>query len=121
MIDNLCPRCDSKFFAAYPETGVSCPFCGYVLARREGERRSIERALITRDCLLSKGVVGRTVDLSVGGVCVNIQGSKALEKKDRLRVVIKDFEVDKSAEVVWVKDSGEGTTRAGLRFVEPAI
>ncbi len=116
MFDNLCPRCDSKFFAAYPDTGVSCPFCGYVLERKAGERRSLERALITRDCLISKGVRGQTLDLSVSGVCVKVKGLKTLEKKDRLRVVIKDFEVDKSVEVVWVKRLEGGFFKAGMRF-----
>lgn len=123
MIDNLCPRCDSKFYTSYPETDTSCPFCGFLLKSGKDESRSANRAFIQRDCLLLSGTevgAGRTVDLSRNGAGVKVVGPMPFKRDDSLRVVIKDFEVDMNAKVVWVKVSGGRTTRAGLRFVGPA-
>jgi uncharacterized C2H2 Zn-finger protein len=123
MIDNLCPRCDSKFYTSYPETETRCPFCGFALKSGKDESRSVKRAFIQRDCLLFSGEevgAGRTVDLSRKGAGVRVMGPMPFKRDDRLRIVIKDFEVDMNARVVWVKGSGGRTTMAGLRFVGPA-
>ncbi len=123
MIDNLCPRCDSKFYTSYPETETSCPFCGFALKSGKDELRSVKRAFIQRDCLLLSGEevgAGRTVDLSRKGAGVRVMGPMPFKRGDRLRIVIKDFEVDMNAMVVWVKGSGGRTTSAGLKFVRPA-
>jgi hypothetical protein len=120
MIDNLCSRCYSKFYTSYPETDMSCPFCGFALVSGKDELRSVERALIERDCLLLDGEnveAGRTADLSVKGAGVTVVGPKPFKKNDRLRVVIKDFEVDINADVVWVKGPADKRIRLGLKFV----
>ena len=124
MIDNLCSRCYSKFYTSYPETDTSCPFCGFALVSGKDELRSVKRALIRRDCLLLDGEnvgAGRTADLSVKGAGVMVMGPMLFKRDDRLRVVIKDFEVDIDADVVWVKGPADKRTRLGLRFVEPVF
>ncbi len=123
MIDNLCSRCYSKFYTSYPETDTSCPFCGFALVSRRDELRSVKRALIRRDCLLLDGEnvgAGRTEDLSVKGAGITVVGSMPLAKGIRLRVVIKEFEMDMDADVVWVKGPTDARTRIGLSFVKPA-
>ena len=122
MIDNLCSRCYSKFYTSYPATDTSCPFCGFALVSQKDELRSVKRALVERDCLLlDEGNVGagRTEDLSVKGAGVTVAGPMPFKRDDRLRVVIKDLEVDIRADVVWVKGPVGKRSRLGLRFVGP--
>jgi hypothetical protein len=122
VIDNLCSKCYSKFYTSYPETDTSCPFCGFELKSGHDELRSVKRALIQRSCLLMDGEnvgAGRTMDLSVKGAGVTVMGPMSFKRNDRLRVVIKDFEVDMNADVVWVKGPVDKRTRIGLRFVGP--
>ncbi len=120
MIDNLCSRCYSKFYTSYPATDTNCPFCGFELVSGNDDLRFVKRASVRRDCLLLDGEnveAGRTVDLSMKGVGVTVTGSMLFKKDDRLRVVIKDFEVDISADVVWVKGPINKISM-GLKFIK---
>ena len=120
MIQTICPRCQSKFYITASERGLSCPFCGFFFKLADApSKRQQKRATVEKDCDLLKGdlhIAGYTVDISKAGVGVTVMESMALDKGDNLHVVVKDFEIDSSAQVIWVKKFNNTRSRAGLKF-----
>jgi hypothetical protein len=64
-------------------------------------------------------LLGRVVDLSPGGLCVEHEGHWRFEINDAFDVVIwqGDCELLASVRVVWVEPMGAGGSRLGLEFV----
>lgn len=120
VTENTCPRCLCKFYTISAGQDIKCPFCGYTLKLSEFEKRTESRALIQRQCDLHKGdytLSGQTVDISKGGICVKLNVNFQYDEGDILRVVIKDFEIDTEASVVWIKRFDSFICKAGLRFL----
>ncbi len=120
MIQSTCPRCLNKFFIEISELGLSCPFCGFFFKLVDApSKRQQKRASLEKDCDLVKGeasLSGHTVDISKSGIGVALTESMVLDKGDTLHVVIKEFEIDSSAQVVWVEKHNSVKARAGLKF-----
>lgn len=84
------------------------------------EKRAESRALIQRPCYLHKGdqkLSGQTVDIAKSGVCVKLSEDFRYDKGDTIRVVIRDFEIDTEASVVWTRKFDSFLCKAGLRFL----
>ncbi len=84
------------------------------------EKRAESRALIQRPCYIHKGdqrLGGQTVDIAKSGVCVKLGDDFRYDKGDTIRVVIKDFEIDTEARVVWIKRFDAFLCKAGFRFL----
>ena len=120
MIQSTCPRCLNKFFIEISELGLSCPFCGFFFKLADApSKRQQKRASVEKDCDLVKGEVrlsGHTVDISKSGIGVTLTESMVLDKGDTLHVVVKEFEIDSSAQVVWVEKHNSVKARVGLKF-----
>ncbi|MFQ5560872.1 MAG: PilZ domain-containing protein [Nitrospinota bacterium] len=120
MVQTICPRCQSKFYITVSEPGLSCPFCGFFFKLADApSKRQQKRAMVEKGCDLLKGdlsISGHTVDISKTGVGVTVTESMMLDKGDNLHVVVKDFEIDSNAQVVWVKKFDNTKARAGLKF-----
>lgn len=120
MVKTICPRCQSKFYITIAEPGLSCPFCGFFFKLADApSKRQQKRATVEKSCELVKGDVsisGHTVDISKSGVGVAVTESMVLDKGNTLHVVVKDFEIDSNAQVIWVKQFNNNKARAGLKF-----
>ncbi len=114
-----CSRCDSEFYSANSLQDINCPYCGYAFKVFDQKRRAEERTSMQRDCKLSfdlKNLEAYTVDISQTGLGIKMAESAAVNKDDVLRVVVKDFDIDINAQVVWIKHYDSVVARAGLRF-----
>ena len=120
MVQTVCPRCQSKFYITISELGLSCPFCGFFFKLADApSKRQQRRAAVEKSCDLVKddvSISGHTVDISKSGVGITMMESMVLDKGDTLHVVVKDFEIDSNAQVIWVKKSNNTKARAGLKF-----
>jgi hypothetical protein len=119
MTNTICPRCRNKFYIAVQGPHLTCPFCGFSFKITEPRRRKETRAATQRDCELLKGserIFVQTLDISKSGVGVKMTGSMPIDKDDTLQVIIKDFEMDSPAQVVWVKRFASAMSWAGLKF-----
>jgi uncharacterized Zn finger protein (UPF0148 family) len=119
MINTTCPRCESKFYTAISWPYINCPFCGFSQEASNSTKREEERATILRSCdLLKDGmrVSAQTMDISRKGLGLKVAGAMQLNRDDVLHVIIKDFEIDSDAQVIWVKRFDNTESRAGLRF-----
>lgn len=120
VTENTCPRCLCKFYTISAGQETKCPFCGYTLRLSDLEKRAESRALIQRPCDIhfgDKKLSGQTVDIAKGGVCVKVSDDFRYDKGDTLRVVIRDFEIDTEARVVWIKRFDSFLCKAGFRFI----
>ena len=115
-----CKRCVSKFYVGIPSPDNFCPFCGYFLEGPDLGRRITKRELFIKNCILQNGfgsLTAKTIDISQGGVSVNIfEESLPFSKDDKLAVDIIDTEIKKMALVVWTKKHTNNCIRAGLKF-----
>lgn len=119
MINLTCKRCGSKFFTAAPDSVKRCPYCSFVFSSKDPVRRQAEREEIRKDCVLEKGSVRldvSAVDISPKGVGIKLKGSIYLGINDAVHVTIKDFDIDSSAKVVWIKTVNDEYARVGLSF-----
>ncbi|MBI5588817.1 MAG: PilZ domain-containing protein [Deltaproteobacteria bacterium] len=124
VTENTCPRCLCKFYTISAGREINCPFCGFSLRLSDIEKRAESRALIQRPCDLHRGgysLSGQTVDISKGGICVKLGVDFRYDKGDTIRVVIKDFEIDTEAKVVWIKKFDSFICKAGLRFLNQPL
>lgn len=123
MKSSICPRCESRFFSAATVQKLNCPFCGFEIRIKSTDRKREEaRASINRNCLLAKGhlrIPATVVDISSKGAGVVVSGPVTFGMNDRLDIQIKDFEINTSAEVKWVKNMNNDMYKAGLRFYKP--
>lgn len=118
-----CKRCDSKFYIGIPSPDIWCPFCGYLLDSSDLGRRTTKRELFRKNCILHNGfgsLTAKTIDISQGGVGVNIfEESLPFSKDDKLAVDIVDIidtEIKKMALVAWTKKHINNCIRVGLKF-----
>lgn len=119
MLKINCQRCRSEFYTASPATVKVCPYCGFTLDVTEPARREEERAEIDRDCVLLKGTLrldARAVDISKKGLGVKLAGSVPFGINDTVHVIIKDFDIDANAKVVWIRKSRNTVSKAGFRL-----
>jgi hypothetical protein len=120
MVQTICPRCQSKFYITVSELGLSCPFCGFFFKLADApSKRQQRRAAVEKNCDLAKddlSISGQTVDISKSGVGITIMEPVVLDKGDNLHVVVRDFEIDSNAQVIWVKKLNNTKARAGLKF-----
>lgn len=114
-----CPRCQSNFYTASSANNADCPFCGFFIKSVAAMRRHEERSLVQRNCCLLAGdlmIPAETVDLSSRGVGVRISGKVPFKKDDTLNVVVKDFDMDLKARVVWIENCEDSSVKTGLMF-----
>lgn len=120
MNNTTCPRCHCDFYTVYLTPEITCPFCGYHFTLiGQPKARKFRRTIIQRECDLIKNdeiFPAQTVDVSEAGLGVRIRERIPVAIKDILHVVVKDFDVDSDAEVVWIKRVDGGISRAGLKF-----
>lgn len=119
MTNIFCPRCQMRFSTTMTVGEIDCPYCGFGFNVVEPEGRGERRTTIERACGLSKGDVSlpaRTVNISRSGICVTLAGPAQIVEDDRVRVTVKDFDLDTYASVVWVRSVDRGTRNAGLSF-----
>ncbi|MFQ5329125.1 MAG: PilZ domain-containing protein [Thermodesulfobacteriota bacterium] len=120
MVQSTCPKCQNKFYTESSELGASCPFCGFFFQLADAHsKREQTRATLEKSCDLLKGearLSGHTVDISRSGIGVALTDSTVIYKGDTLHVVVKEIEIDSSAQVVWVENFSGVQTRVGLRF-----
>jgi hypothetical protein len=99
---------------------MPCPYCGFIVKTQESDRRDNGRTTVQKLCDILKGEVRvpvKTVDLSDSGVGIKMTGYLPFDKDDTVSVFLKEFDVEKKAQVVWTKKF-YGISRAGLRFME---
>ncbi len=119
MNNIACPSCNSRFYAVVSNKSLVCPFCGHGFRMVEVDKRRQKRAMIQRNCeLLKEGVTvtAQTVDISKSGIGVRAMGVVPFNVNDTLNVVVKDFDINSRAKVVWIKRFDNVAARAGLRF-----
>lgn len=119
MFAMTCQKCKSDFYTASPSWVKSCPYCGYTFDSPELIRRKAKRDAIVKGCVITKGNLSlavKTVDISKNGICVKINGAIPFHIDDTVKVVIKDFDCNAEAKIVWVKSTMSTLTRAGLLF-----
>jgi len=80
-----------------------------------GERRTHER-VTTRGV---RSLLGRVVDLSPGGMCVEHEGRRTFQPNDAFDVIVwrEACELLVTVRVVWSEPMGAGGCRLGLEFV----
>ena len=61
-------------------------------------------------------ISAQTIDVSKDGVGVTIFEVAPFGMNEILHVTVKDFEIDSTAEIVWIKPVNERTTKAGIKF-----
>ena len=117
--NTICSRCESKFFTAYLEPGLSCPFCGYEIdANQDLKVRRHRRAVINRPCeiVYKKDLLSvYAQDISKSGVCIRADEHIRIEVDDTLKLTIKGFELNADAKVIWTDRKTE-PFKAGLKF-----
>ena len=114
-----CPRCQNLFYSVLSWPEFNCPFCGYTFKPADSERRTQRRAIINKDCNLLKGernVRAQTVDISKTGLGIKMMGSMPFDVDETVKVVVRDFEIESSARLVWVRRFDGVVSRAGLKF-----
>ncbi len=121
MHTNVCPRCQNSFYTALTHTDVNCPFCNFTVRFIESDARNMKRVVIERECeVLRKDFTTQcqTSDISKGGVGIMVRGLIPFDfgTGDVLRIVVKDFEINSDAEVMWIKKFNGFMSKAGLRF-----
>ena len=113
-----CARCQNPFYSASAEENMPCPYCGFTSGEMHENRRTRDRDLTHRGCVIFKGdirVPVRVTDLSQGGVGIRMKGYLPFDEDDAVRVFIEELEMEKNARIVWAKKV-YGISKAGLMF-----
>ena len=119
MTNSKCPRCQSEFYSAISRHDIACPFCGFSFKIVEQDYRGEVRSTIQRDCTITSGgksISAKTVDISMNGMGIRLKGTIPFEKDDIIRAMVRDFDINNDAQIVWLKRYNSSGTKAGLRF-----
>lgn len=119
MNANICPRCLDKFYTAVTGVDLTCPFCGFILKYTDVKRRCEMRSTIERGCVLSKDetiVSAKTFDISSKGVGITSNGVLPFVTDEVMNVIVKEFDIDSTARIVWVQKFESAIYKAGLKF-----
>lgn len=119
MTNLKCPRCQSEFYTAITRQDIACPFCGFFFKIVEQDLRSETRSSIQRDCLLTAGehkVFAKTVDISKSGIGIRFKGTMPFDEDETIHTLVKDFDINTDARIMWSKRYNSSGTKAGLRF-----
>jgi hypothetical protein len=123
MFEHKCPRCRNLFFSAVSIGQPNCPFCGFTIKPAGKDPRAARRSAIQRECVVLDrdiSIPARANDISESGVGVTLLNEPVFfGPGETLRVVIKDFDIDSPANVVWLKRVSDSMSKAGLRFSGP--
>ncbi len=114
-----CVRCEKDFYSAARESHLPCPYCGYLMKVNEPDRRNGDRTVSQRTCDILKGEVCvpvKTVDISETGMGIKMLGYLPFDQNETVDICIKELEIEKRAQIVWVRNF-YGISRAGLRFI----
>lgn len=119
MTNLKCPQCQSEFYSAISRQDIACPFCGFFFKIVEQDYRSEVRSTMQRNCTISSGgqnITAKTIDISMNGMGIRLQGTVPFEKDDIIRALVKDFDINSEAQIVWLKKYNSSGAKAGLRF-----
>ena len=117
----VCPSCQKTSYTAAIDSNLPCPFCGFLLFGDSGvDRRILKRVLTQNECEIKNGmssIVAQAVDISEGGVGVEVSEETSFDKGDNVNVFIKEFEIKSDATIVWVQKAEGKTSNMGLKFL----
>ena len=119
MTNLKCPRCQSEFYSAISRHDIACPFCGFFFKIVEQDYRGETRSTIQRECTISAGdqqVSAKTIDISMSGMGIRLKGTVPFEKDDIIKALVRDFDINNDAQIVWLKRYNSSGAKAGLRF-----
>jgi c-di-GMP-binding flagellar brake protein YcgR len=116
----VCPSCQKASYTAAVDANLPCPFCGFLLFGNSGlDRRTLKRVLTHNACEIKgemSSILAQAVDISEGGVGVEISGETSFDKGDKVNVMVREFEIEKNATIIWVQKANSKTCKMGLQF-----
>ena len=121
MIKNtFCSRCEQGFFTAYVQEEAQCPYCGFIFQMiGYSNIRSCKRRVVDAPADITRGKIrfaAQIFDLSTDGVGIRVKDKFPCDAGDLLHVTIQNHDIDSDACVVWIDESEDCMSRAGLKF-----